>query len=46
MYTKFNMNIIFEGYVSCVMFPMLCVLLYVCCLINNMWRYEATVLDV
>ena len=35
MYSKFNMNIIFEGYVSCVMFPVLCVLLYVSCWINN-----------
>jgi hypothetical protein len=36
MYSKFNMNIIFEGYVSCVMFPVLCVLLYISYWINIM----------
>ena len=33
------MNIIFEGYVSFVMFPVLCVLLYVSYWINNIWLY-------
>jgi hypothetical protein len=38
MYTnKYNMNIIFEGYVSCVMFPVLCVLFHISYWINNMW---------